>query len=94
MRTNEIKNEINDMKKWENKIKRKDLKSETNWYKFDFKQFETIRIFGVSIHNGKISIDESEIEQTNLLENVIDFKNKSISKSKKIKTKNKIILIV
>ena len=94
MRTNEIKNEINDMKKWENKIKRKDLKSETNWYKFDFKQFETIRIFGVSIHNGKISIDESEIEQTNLLENVVDFKNKSISKSKKIKTKNKIILIV
>ena len=94
MRTNEIKNEINDMKKWENKIKRKDLKSETNWYKFDFKQFETIRIFGVSIHNGKISIDESEIEQTNLLEKVVDFKNKSISKSKKIKTKNKIILIV
>ena len=94
MRTNEIKNEINDMKKWENKIKRKDLKSETNWYKFDFKQFETIRIFDVSIHNGKISIDESEIEQTNLLENVVDFKNKSISKSKKIKTKNKIILIV
>ena len=94
MRTNEIKNEINDMKKWENKIKRKDLKYETNWYKFDFKQFETIRIFGVSIHNGKISIDESEIEQTNLLENVVDFKNKSISKSKKIKTKNKIILIV
>ena len=94
MRTNEIKNEINDMKKWENKIKRKDLKYETNWYKFDFKQFETIRIFGVSIHNGKISIDESEIEQTNLLEKVVDFKNKSISKSKKIKTKNKIILIV
>ena len=94
MRTNEIKNEINDMKKLENKIKQKDLKYETNWYKFDFKQFETIRIFGVSIHNGKISIDESEIEQTNLLVNVVDFRNKSISKSKKIKTKNKIILIV
>ena len=94
MRTNEIKNEINDMKKLENKIKRKDLKYETNWYKFDFKQFETIRIFGVSIHNGKISIDGSEIEQTNLLVNVVDFRNKSISKSKKIKTKNKIILIV
>ena len=30
MRTNEIKNEINDMKKLENKIKRKDLKYETN----------------------------------------------------------------
>ena len=36
MRTDEIKNEINDIKKWENKIKRKDLKYETNRYKFDF----------------------------------------------------------
>ena len=29
MRTNEIKNEINEIKKWEKKIKRKDLKYET-----------------------------------------------------------------
>ena len=29
MRTNEIKNEINDIKKWENKIDRKYLKYET-----------------------------------------------------------------
>ena len=36
MRTDEIKNEINDIKKWENKIKQKDLKYETNRYKFDF----------------------------------------------------------
>ena len=32
MRTNEIKNEINDIKKWESKTKRKDLKIETNIY--------------------------------------------------------------
>ena len=29
MRTNEIKNEIDEIKKWEEKIKRKDLKYET-----------------------------------------------------------------
>ena len=32
MRTNETKNEINDIKKWESKIKRKDLKYETKNY--------------------------------------------------------------
>ena len=32
MRANEIKNEINDIKKWGSKIKRKDLKTETKNY--------------------------------------------------------------
>ena len=48
MRTNEIKNEIIDFRKWENKSKQKDLKFETNIYIyiyiyiyiFDFQQFK------------------------------------------------------
>ena len=39
MRTNEIKNEIDEIKKWEEEIKRKDLKYVTNKYRFDFQQF-------------------------------------------------------
>ena len=40
---NEIKNEIDELKKWENEIKRKDLKYETNKkYTYDFQKFETI----------------------------------------------------
>ena len=39
MRTNEIKNEIDEIKKWEEKIKRKDLKYVTNKYRFDFQEF-------------------------------------------------------
>ena len=81
MRTDEIKNEINDIKKWENKIKRKDLKYETNRYKFDFQQFETLRSFGDSIYNGKVRIDEAEMEQTNLLENIVNFSKKPLAKS-------------
>ena len=34
------------------------------------------RSFDDSISNGKISIDEAEAEQTNLLENNVDFSNK------------------
>ena len=87
MRTDEIKNKINDIKKWEKKIKRKDLKYETNRYKFVFQRFETLRSFGDSIYNGKVRIDEAEMEQTNLLENIVNFSNKSKPRSKRDKDK-------
>ena len=45
--------------------------------KHDFLQFERIRSFGDSIYNGEITIDEAEMEQTNLLENILDSSNKS-----------------
>ena len=81
MRTDEIKNEINDIKKWENKIKRKDLKYKTNRYKFDFQQFEILRSFGDSIYNGKVRIDEAEMEKTNLIENIVNVSKKPLAKS-------------
>ena len=87
MRNDEIKNEIYEIKKWENKIKRKDLKNEKNKYKYDFHQFETVRSSGDSTYNGKISKDEVEMEQTNLLANILDFSNKSRPRSKKDKDK-------
>ena len=42
-----------------------------------FKKCETIRSFSNSIYNGKISIDEAEMKQTNLYKNNVDFSNKS-----------------
>ena len=45
MRTNEIKNEIYEIKNWEEKIKRKDLKYETKKCTYDFQKSETIRSF-------------------------------------------------
>ena len=73
---NEIKYEIYEIKNWENKIKQKDLRYETNRYRYDIQQSETVRSFGDSVYNGKISIDEAEMEQTNLVENIVDFSNK------------------
>ena len=56
MKTNEIKNEIDETKKWADKIKRKDLKYETNKHihVYDFQQFETITSFGDNIYTGKL----------------------------------------
>ena len=77
MRTNEIKNEISDIKKWESKIKRKDLKYETKTYIYDFQQYDTIRSFDDNIYNDKINIDEDEMDQTNLFKNWKEFNEKS-----------------
>ena len=62
------------MGKW---IERKDLKYEKKKkYINDFQQFKTTRSFVDSIYTGKISIDEAEMDQTNLLETMVKFKNK------------------
>ena len=78
---------IYDIRKWEEKIKRKGLKYKTNKDLYDFQKFETMRSFGDSIYSGKINIDEVEMDQTNLLESMVKFNNKS-------KPKNKILLEV
>ena len=75
------------IRKWEEKIKRKDLKYKTNKYLYNFPQFETIRSFRDSIYTGKINIDEAEMDQSNLSENIVKSNNKSKSKTKEGKAK-------
>ena len=89
MRTNKIKNEIDKIKQWEDKSKQKDLKYETNKYICDFQQFETIRPFDDNTYTGKISIGKAEMNQSNLLENMVEFYNKTRPKAKKDKGKKK-----
>ena len=80
MRNNEIKNELNETKTWEEQIEWKDLKYKTNKYTYDFQHFETIRSFGDNIYTGKITINEAEMDQSNLVENVVKFNSRSRSK--------------
>ena len=87
MGNNEVQNEIDDIKKWEDKIKRKNLKYKTN--KYDFQRFETIKSFGDNIYFGKINIDEAKMDQSNLLENIVEFNNKSRLREKKGKDKKR-----
>ena len=55
-----LKNEMDEIKKWEEKIKSKDLKFETKKYLHDFQQHKTIRSFGDSIYTRKASLVEAE----------------------------------
>ena len=89
MRTNEVKNEIFDIKKWEEKIKREDLIQRANKYKYDLQQYEITRSFGESIYTGKITIDEADEDKSNLLKNIVEFNDKSRPRTKEGKDKKR-----
>ena len=50
------------------------------------KYLDSLQQFQHSIYTGKSNIDETEIDQSNLLENVVEFNNKSKPKAKERKT--------
>ena len=77
MRENKIKNEIYEIKKWEQKIKTKYLNYETKDYIYAIQQYGTIQSFSDNFNTSKINIDVAEIYQSNLLKHVVKFKNKS-----------------
>ena len=82
MRTNEIRNEIYGIKKWEEKSKQRDLKYKTKINTYHFQQYETLRSFDESIYTLKASIVKVEEDQSNLLKNLVEFNNKSGPKMK------------
>ena len=94
MRTNEIKNEFDEIAGWEDKIKTNNLKYETSKGIYDFQQIKMIRPFGESIIDGKITISEADKDQSNLLENIVEFNNKSRPKTKKDSMQKETLLIV
>ena len=71
-------------------MKRKDLKYRTNEYTHYVQQY-TIWSFGDKICTDKININKTEIDQTNLLENIMDFNDRF--RPKRAEGKNKKILM-
>ena len=51
-------------------------------------QFKT-RSFGDSIYNDKVGINEADMDQTKLLDNMVDFNNNSRARSKEDKDKKR-----
>ena len=83
MRTNKIKNEMDKIKKWEEKVKTK-----------DFQQYETVRSFSEGIYTDKINIDEAEMDQNNLSKKLVEFNGKSRPKTVEVKIKKELLLKV
>ena len=56
---------------------------------FDFRMFKTIRSFGDDIYSSKITINEADQEQSDLVEYLLNFNNKTRLKNKDGKKKQK-----
>ena len=67
MRNNETIHETNEIEKKEIKNYKKRFKRLNKKYIYGFQHYEKVRSFGESIYTGKINIDESEMDQGNLL---------------------------
>ena len=93
MRNNEIKSELDEITGWK-KINSNNLKYETNKHLHDFQNFKKITLFGVSKDSDKITISVVDEDQSNLLENIVEFNNKSRPTTKEDKMKKEILLIV
>ena len=72
----EIINEIDDTKKFEEKINQKELMYKASKYKYDFQQYQMLRSFAESIYTGKIKTNEAEMDQSNLLQKMVKCNNK------------------
>ena len=56
---------------------------------FNFKTFKTIRSLGENIYSGKITMDEADEEQADLMEYILNFNNKARPKNRDDKKKQK-----
>ena len=86
-----------------NKIKFKNTKKKVNrnnmiYYSskepFDFRMFKTIRSFGDDIYSSKITINKADQEQSDLVEYILNFNNKTRPKNKDDKKKTKKIFLI
>ena len=74
---NESEKEIDKIKETENSIDKEKLIYKSNKHTYDFRNFQTIRTFGKDIYEDEITFEEADEDQSNLLNSIIDFKNKT-----------------
>ena len=86
----EIKNELNEIKEYEKKVNRKNMIYYSSKEPFDFRMFKTIRSFSDDIYSSKITINKADQEQSDLLEYILNFNNKTSPKNKDDKKKQKV----
>ena len=91
-----LKDSLKKFLKIEKIIDREKLIYKTNKYTYDFRKFNTIRTFGEDIYDGKITLEEADKNQSDLIDETENFNDKTRPKSyeKKKKKKKKILLII
>ena len=90
LNNDEAKKELDKIKEIEKNVDREKLIYETNEYTYSFKNFQTIKTFGRDIYEGKITIEEANEYQTDLLAEIMNFRKNTKPRSQEKKKNNKI----
>ena len=81
-----LKKELDKIKAIENKnVDREKLIYETNEYTYSFKNFQTTKTFGRDIYEGKITAEEADKDQTDLLVEIMNFRKNTKPRSQEKK---------
>ena len=88
----EAKKEMDKISEIEKNVDREMLVYKSSEYTYSFQNFQTIRTFGRDIYNGEITINEANDDQTSLLAEIINFKNKTKPRDKIKKQQKKDVL--
>ena len=79
----ESRKELHKIKEIEETIDREKLVYNTDKHTYDFRKFNTIRTFGKDIYNGKITLEEADENQSDLLDETKTFTEKTRERNKK-----------
>ena len=74
LNNDEAKKELDKIKEIEKNVNREKLIYETNEYTYSFKNLQTIKTFGKDIYEGKITFEEANEYQTDLLTEIMNFR--------------------
>ena len=87
-----LKKSLIKLKKQKKNVDREKLIYETNEYTYSFKNFQTIKTFGRDIYEGKITIEEANEYQTDLLAEIMNFRKNTKPRSQEKKQEKEIVL--
>ena len=87
-----LKKNLIKLKKQKKNKDREKLIYEINEYTYSFRNFQTITTLGRDIYEGKITIEEVNEYQTDLLAEIMNFRKNTKSKSEEQKQENEIVL--
>ena len=88
----EAKKEIGKISEIEKNVDREMLVYKSSEYTYSFQNFQTIRTFCRDIYSGEITLKEAEEDQTSLLAELINFKNKTKPRDRKKNSKRRMSL--
>ena len=77
MNNDEAKKELDEIEEIEKTFNREKLAYRAIKYTYDFRNFRTIRTFDRDIYESKTTLEEANIDRSNLVDSIRDFNNKT-----------------